>query len=69
VTSPRSEPAAVGGRWTLVIGVVASCLALVAGFVILRNSAGSEIEPFGWILVGIGALTLIANLAIWKQRQ
>jgi hypothetical protein len=59
----------VGGRWTLIIGVVAAALAIVAGFVVLRNSAGSEIEPFGWILVGIGVLTLIANLAIWKQHQ
>ncbi len=59
----------MAGRWTFVFAFVAGGLAVFGGLIVLRDAAGTEIEPFGWLLIVIGGLTVLANVAIWKQRR
>ncbi len=59
----------MAGRWTFIIAFAAGGLAILAGLIVLRDAAGTEIAPFGWLLIVIGALALLANVAIWNQRR
>ncbi len=45
-------------------GVVGSLIVMVLGMVIVFQAAGTDLVGFGWLLVLVGALCVVANLVV-----
>jgi fucose permease len=45
-------------------GVVGSLILMVLGVVIIFQAAGTDLVAFGWLLVLVGAASVIGNLAV-----
>ena len=45
-------------------GVVGSLILVVLGVVIIFQAAGTDLVSFGWLLVVVGAASVIGNLAV-----
>ena len=45
-------------------GVVGSLIVMGLGIAILVRAAGTDLVPFGWLLVLVGAVFVVANLVV-----
>jgi hypothetical protein len=52
------------GQGRLGVSVVASAIVAVVGLVLGLTKAGTDLATFGWVLAVVGAVSLVANLAL-----
>jgi hypothetical protein len=45
-------------------GVIGSLIVMVLGIAITRQAAGTDLVAFGWLLLLVGALGVVANLVV-----
>jgi fucose permease len=50
-------------------GVVGSLILMVLGVVIIFQAAGTDLVAFGWLLVLVGALSVVANLVVGARTR
>jgi hypothetical protein len=51
------------------LGVVGSLIIMGLGAAIALMSSGSDVATFGWLLVVVGSLALVANLFVGARMQ
>ena len=50
-------------------GVVGSVIVMVLGVVLTYQAQGTDLETFGWLLVLVGALSVVANLVVGARSR
>ena len=50
-------------------GVVGSLIVMALGIVIIFRAAGTDLVAFGWLLVLVGALGVVGNLAVGARTR
>ena len=50
-------------------GVVGSLIIMVLGVVIALQAAGTDLATFGWLLVLVGAVGVVANLVVGARMR
>jgi hypothetical protein len=50
-------------------GVLGSVIVMVLGIVITFQAAGTDLEKFGWLLVLVGAVAVVANLVVGARSR
>jgi hypothetical protein len=50
------------------VAIGTSIATTLSGLLIVSMTGGSEVRPFGWLLFGIGAVSLAANLLLARRQ-
>jgi hypothetical protein len=52
-----------------IAGVVGGVIIMVLGVVVALKTAGTDLATFGWLLVLVGAVSVVANLVIGARMR